>query len=189
MRAFGVVFLAIFPGKHSCFEQVTEDFSAEEFVPECAIETFDVTAFSGSTKLTEPRLDMKLRQMPSNRFSYKLRPVIAPDEGRRSALGNEPVQHVNDVGRGNQSVDFVGETFTSILIDDWHPPGPSAIGGGIEGEVVAPYVVRIIGTQPHAAVRAASNPAPFPRFWAMGESILAPEAVHSLGIDLLSVSS
>jgi len=34
----GIVFLAIVLAKHSRFEQVTEDFSAEEFVPERTVE-------------------------------------------------------------------------------------------------------------------------------------------------------
>jgi hypothetical protein len=42
VRAFGVVFLAVLGAKHSCFEQETEDFSAQEFVPERAVEAFDI---------------------------------------------------------------------------------------------------------------------------------------------------
>jgi hypothetical protein len=51
MGTYGVVFLAVLPAKHSCFQQVTEDFSAQEFVPKSAVETFDVSIFPGSTSV------------------------------------------------------------------------------------------------------------------------------------------
>ena len=76
-----------------------------------------------------------------------------------------------------------------MLIDNRHPLEAPAIVGGVEEEVVAPNVVRVRWLQSSATVLAASDSPPFSRFWAMREPILAPEAVHSLGIDLLSVSS
>ncbi len=76
-----------------------------------------------------------------------------------------------------------------MLIDDRHPLEASAIGGSVEEEVVAPYVVRIVGTQSHAAVRTDSDSAPFPCSWAMKKPILAPEAIHSFGVDYLSFSA
>jgi hypothetical protein len=47
MWTFGVVFFSILLAKNSCFEYVTEDFSAEKFVPESAIETLAITVFPG----------------------------------------------------------------------------------------------------------------------------------------------
>jgi len=76
-----------------------------------------------------------------------------------------------------------------VLIDDRHPLEPPAIGGGVEEEVVAPYVVWVRWLQPNTTVLAAADPTPFSGFRAMRETILAPEAVHSLGIDLLFVSA
>jgi hypothetical protein len=191
---FGVVFLAVLSAKHSCFEQVTEDFSAEEFVPEGSIEAFDVAVFPGSTGRDEPSLDVEVSQVAPDCISDELRPVVAPDKGRRSALDDQPIQDVDEVGRGrrtrpSRAVNFEGETFTGVLIDDRHPLEPPAIGGGVEEKVVAPNMVRERGPQPNAAVRAASDSPPLSCFWAMRESILAPETVHPFGVDLLSFTA
>ena len=101
MRTFGVVFLAVLAAKYSCFEQVTEDFSAEEFVPESTVEAFDVAVFPGRTRSDEPSLDIEVSQMTSDCISDELRSVVAPDKGRRPALLDQPIQHINDVSRGN----------------------------------------------------------------------------------------
>jgi hypothetical protein len=191
---FGVVFLTVLPAKHSCFEQVTEDFSAEEFVPESAVEAFDVAVFPGSTRSDESSLNVEPGQVTANCFGNELWPVVAPDEGRCSTLSNQPIQHVDDIGRGrrtrpSRSVDLESETFTGVLVDDRHPLETSSIGGGVEEKVVAPYVVRERWLQPNATVLAAAEPATFPRFPALREPILAPETVYSLGVDLLSVSA
>jgi hypothetical protein len=183
--------LAVLGAKHSCFEQVTEDFSAEEFVLEGAVEAFDIAVFPRCTRSDEPSLDIEVSQMSPGRVGHKLWPVVASDEGRRSALSDQAVQHVNDIGRGrrtrpSRSVDFEDETFTGVFIDDRHSLEPPAIGGRVEQEVVAPNMVRERRLQPNATVLAAADPASFPRFWAMREPILAPETVYSLGIDLLS---
>jgi hypothetical protein len=186
---FGIVFLAVPIAKYSCFEQVTEDFSAEQFVPERAIEAFDVAVFPGSTGRDEPSLDIEVSQVAPDCISDELRPVVAPDKGRGSALSYQSVQHVDNIGRRDRSIDFESETFTGMLIDDRHPLEPPAIGGGVEEKVVAPNMIRERGPQPNATIFAASDSPPFSCFPAMREPILAPEAVHSLGIDLLSVSS
>ena len=194
MWAFGVVFLAVLAAKYPCFEQMTEDFSVEEFVPEGAVEALDVAVFPGCTRCDEPSLDIEVSQVALDRVGDELRAVVASNEGMCSALSNQPIQHVDNIGRGRrtrplQSVDFESETFPGVFIDDRHPLEPPAIGGGVQKKVVAPYVVRVIGLQPNAAVLAAADPTPFPHFWAMREPILAPEMVHTLGVDLLSVSS
>jgi hypothetical protein len=103
----GVVFLAILLTENSRFEQVTEDFSAEEFVPESTVEAFDVEAFDveafdvavfpGSTRSDEPSFDVKMRQVAPDRIGEKLGAVVTSDEGRRSALGNEIVQNIDDI--------------------------------------------------------------------------------------------
>jgi hypothetical protein len=98
----GVVFLAILLTENSRFEQVTEDFSAEEFVPESTVEAFDVEAidvavFPGSTRSDEPSFDVKMRQVAPDRIGEKLGAVVTSDEGRRSALGNEIVQNIDDI--------------------------------------------------------------------------------------------
>ena len=46
--AFGVVFLVVLAAKYPCFEQMTEDFSAEEFVLESAVEVLDSAVFPRS---------------------------------------------------------------------------------------------------------------------------------------------
>lgn len=50
-------------------------------------------------------------------------------------------------------------------------------------------MIWIVRAQPHAAVRAASDPTPFSRFWAMEKPILAPEPVNSGRVDLLFIST
>jgi hypothetical protein len=168
---------------------MTEDFSAQEFVPESAVEALDVAVFPRSARCDKPSLDIEVSQVALDRVGDELRAVVASNEVRCSALSNQPIQHVDNIGRRNRTVDFESETFTGVLIDDRHPLEPPAIGGGVEEEVVAPYVVWVRWLQPNAAVLAAADPASFPRFWAMREPILAPETVHTLGVDLLSVSS
>ena len=48
--------------------------------------------------------------------------------------------------QGNRSVDFKGEALMGVLVDDGHPFEASAIVGDVEKKVVAPYVVRIVGS-------------------------------------------
>jgi len=74
---------------------VTEDVSAEEFVPKCTIETLDVAVFPRSTRSDNPSLDVKIRQVAPDRVGDELRTVVAPDESRRTALGNEPIQNAD----------------------------------------------------------------------------------------------
>lgn len=102
MRTFGVVFLAVVLAKHSRFDQGTEDFSVEEFVPKSAVPTFDVAVPPWRTGLDEPSLDIEVSQVAPNCMSDELRPVVAPDKGRSSALFNQPIQHVDNVGRGRR---------------------------------------------------------------------------------------
>jgi hypothetical protein len=188
VRTFSVVFLAVLRAKHSCFEEVTEDLSAEEFIPERAIEALDVAVFPRSTRGNEPSFDIELRQMIPNRIGHKFCPVIASDEGRSSAFPNQPVQHVDYTGRGHRSTGFEGRTFTGMLIDDRHPLEPAAIIGGVKKEVIRPHVIRERGFEPDAAVCATTDTAPLPCFPAMRKSVLAPEAVYPLGVDLLAFS-
>jgi len=100
-RTFGVVFLAVLAAKYSCFEQVTEDFSAEEFVPERTVEALDVAVFPRSARCDESSLDIKLGQVMPNCVCDELWAIVTPDIGRCSTLPDQPIQHVNDVGRGN----------------------------------------------------------------------------------------
>ena len=165
---------------------MTEDFSAEESADESTVEAFDVAVFPGSTGRDKPSLNIEVSQVAPDRISDELRPIVAPDKGRGSTLTDQPIQHFDNIGRRNRSVDFESDALTGVLVNDRHPLEPPAIGGRVEEEVVAPYVVWVRWLQPNAAVLAAADPTPFPRFWAMREPILAPEAVYSLGIDLLS---
>jgi len=83
---FGIVFLAVLFAKHFCFEQVTEDFSVQEFVPERAVEAFDVAVFPGRIRRDKPSHDVKVRQMAPDRVDDTLWPVVAADVGRRSVM-------------------------------------------------------------------------------------------------------
>ena len=145
MGAFGVVFLPILRAKYSCFQQVTEDFPAQELVPERAVKAFDIAVFPRRTGPYEPRFDVQRAQVSANGPCHELRPIVAPDKGRCSPLGDQLIQDDQKIGRGNRSVDFKGKAFTGVFVDDGHPLEAPAIVSGVEEEVVAPYVVRIVG--------------------------------------------
>ena len=71
---------------------------------------------------------------------------------------------------------------SSELVEYGHPLQPLAVFGRIEQEVIAPYVVRIVGLESHAAVCAAAEATPLLGLRPVGESGLPPEAVDALRI-------
>jgi len=79
--AFGIVFLTILLAVHSCFEQMTEDFPAQQLIPERAVNAFDVAVFPGWTGPRKSRFDVQLAQVSANGLSHEVRPIVTSDKG------------------------------------------------------------------------------------------------------------
>ena len=102
---------------HLCLLQRRENLPVEEFVPEFAVEAFDVAVLPRTSRLDEQRLDSQPREPFPDGFGDELGPVIRSDVFRDAVPQHQPGQHPQNVPRALLPGHLDRQTLAGELVD------------------------------------------------------------------------
>ena len=174
--------------QHLCLLQRRENLPVEEFVPEFAVEAFDVAVLPRTSRLDEQRLDSQPREPLADDFGDELGPVIRSDVFRDAVPQHQPGQHPQNVPRALLPGHLDRQTLAGELVDHRQELQGPAFAGPLEHEVVRPHVVAIRRSEPD------TGPVIEPQPTALGMSgghlqpLPSPDPLHSLVIHSPAVS-
>ena len=134
--------------QHLCLLQRRENLPVEEFVPEFAVEAFDVAVLPRTPRLDEQRLDSQPREPFPDGFGGELGPVIRSDVFRDAVPQHQPGQHPQNVPRALLTGHLDRQALAGELVDHRQELHGPAFAGPLEHEVVRPHVVAIRRPEP-----------------------------------------
>ncbi len=157
--------------------QGLEPVLVEAFVPEPAVEAFDIGVLGGLSRLDQDVLDASCLQPGHEGPAGEFRAVVGPDGLRVTSEACCALQHPGDIGPGHRQIHRDVDALAGEVIGDGQAFDSPAIGQCVADEVQAPGLVGTRGGNQRCALAAV-----LPGLVALAhrQALLAVEAVHLL---------
>ena len=123
------------------FGESVEDLTVEKFIPEFAVERFDVSVFPWTAGFDVGGLGADGGDPRAERRSDELRPIVRSNMSRDAPQDEEIAQRHDDVGRVEASCDPDCQGFSGKLIDNAQHAICLSIMGPVGDKVVGPDVI------------------------------------------------
>jgi hypothetical protein len=109
-------------------EQVLKPTHGQTLFPQPSVETLDVRVLRRLARLNMHQLDLPFHAPRQKMPARQLRPVVAANCLRLSALGHDRIQHARHSPAGETRVHFQSQTLSRVGIHHaQHPDRPSAL--------------------------------------------------------------
>lgn len=126
--------------------QRMEHFAGEELAPKTPVERLADPVLPRRTRIDERGIHTGETAPIAHRVRGHLRTVVHPDMRRyASGLGDDPLEHPDQLIRGTGPKCLRRKGLSGELIDDTEKPHLAAVDRGIDLEVQRPHLVRIRG--------------------------------------------
>lgn len=184
MRSDRVVVLAPLLDDDLGLVQTVEDFPVEAFVAQLAVEGFAIAIFPRTAGFNVQRLGAQRREPVAHHVRGHLRAVVGANVFRHT-FGEHHIGHRLDDAK---AVDPAGhpdrQAFPGELIDQRHQSEFATVVGLRLNEVVAPYMIAMLRSQPDAGSVVEPEPAPRPLLPRYFQPLTAPDPLNAVTADL-----
>ena len=178
-----VVVLAPVFDQDPCFGEAGEQFDREQLVAHPGAEALDVGVLPRRAGLDVRAARAREATPVAQRVGGQLGAVVAANEHRRAALGDEALQRNDGLVAVDAAVALDRQRLAGELIDDVQQLEDPAVGGLVKLEVQRPYVVGCLGAQPIGRDRRGPQPLALAASLRHPQALFAPQPLRALAVE------
>src|SRR5947209_7836263 len=124
-----------------CVSQVQKPGRVQTFVPEAPVEALHMPVLDGFSGLNMNHRDAPLFAPLLEIQAGELRTVVAPNGARRTTFCNNPLEHARHLPAGDARINFDGQRFFRVAVDQRERSQRSPCSQSIGNKVHGPFLV------------------------------------------------